>query len=351
MSDDDDFDKRLARLEALARMVADGDEIDWDTELSAGDDDERRGIEQLCHLSQIALVDRQTQKPVSGVDTEKAFIVWGGYDLQLFVGKGAWGDVYHAWDRKLQRDVAVKIVRESPARVLEEARKLAQVSHRNIVAVYDVSVVDERAGMVMEWIAGQTLAELVRRDGALGAREAVALLVPMLDGLAAVHRAAMVHRDVKAQNVMRTNDGRVVLMDFGIAWQRAPRETVPLAGTPAYMAPEMLDGAPPSIASDVYACGVLGYYIVSTRFPIVGNNLDEVRAAHAEGRKRPLGEIRPDLPPRFLAAIDSALATDPAARPKSASALRQLLEASIATRWDEWLRRLWPRTDEPESGG
>ena len=146
---------------------------------------------------------------------------WGRLELLELVGKGTFGEVYRARDAQLQREVAVKLLHVGRPhdglvdRMLHEARALARVQHPNVVIVHDAEERDGRVGLCMEFVRGRTLEQLLLAEGPRGAREAALIGQDLCQALAAVHAAGLVHRDVKAQNVMRENGGRVVLMDFG----------------------------------------------------------------------------------------------------------------------------------------
>jgi len=146
--------------------------------------------------------------------------------------------------------------------------------------------------------------------------------------LAAVHHAGFAHRDAKARNVMRVRTGRIVLMDFGTGRQADQLQTsgsLDIAGTPVYMAPEVLAGQGASVSSDVYSVGVLLYHLVSAAYPVEGRTMDDLRAAHLQGRRRPLIDRRPDLPLPFVQVVERALAPDPQQRYSSAGALLEAL--------------------------
>jgi Protein kinase domain len=176
----------------------------------------------------------------------------------------------------------------------------------------------------MEFIKGRTLEEIVRKQGPLGQGEAVTVGSKVGHALAAVHAAGIIHRDVKARNVMREDRGRIVLMDFGTGRdgaQLAQAGAGEIVGTPLYMAPEVLAGARATVQSDIYSVGVLLYYLLTGRHPVEGRTLDEIVQAHVRGRRKPLAERRPDLRDDFLRVIDKALAPDPDARYDSAALL------------------------------
>ena len=174
--------------------------------------------------------------------------------------------MYLARDARLNRFVALKLLAPAltaqlplAAHLLDEARILASVRHPNVVGVYGAAVHQGRAGFWMEYVAGDTLEDRLTADGPLGAEEAAAVGRQVCRALAAVHNAGLIHRDVKARNIMRERGGRIVLMDFGagISIDRAADTGRTRVGTPMYLAPETLAGAPATVQSDVYAVGVL----------------------------------------------------------------------------------------------
>jgi hypothetical protein len=258
---------------------------------------------------------------------------WGRYRLDQKVGEGAFGCVYRAWDPELEREVAVKILHKRVAEtrlrqaLLREGRALAKVRHPHVVSVLSVESHEDQIALCMEFVYGETLEDVLRR-GPLSAGEATLVCQDVCRALAAVHLAGFVHQDVKARNVMREKAGRIVLMDFGagqdvnqLAGGRAR-----IAGTPLYMAPEVLAGEPASATSDVYSVGVLLYHLVTGEYPVEAQTLESIRAAHMQGRRRLLSERRPELPVTFLQVVDRALAADPTRRYASAA---QFLEALV----------------------
>jgi serine/threonine-protein kinase len=175
-------------------------------------------------------------------------------------------------------------------------------------------------------VKGRTLAELLAEGKRWGAREAAALGAEICGAVAAVHAAGLVHRDIKAANVMLQDDGRVVLMDFGTGTGVAD-PTAPLAGTPLYLAPELFAGGAPSIASDIYSLGVLLYHLLTRSYPVRAQDESGLRLAHQRGERRPIADARPDLPRRLARAIDRAIDADPAQRHRDAATFaRELSE-------------------------
>ena len=313
-------------LTDLAAAVADGSGIDWDhAEWSVSDPLERAAVRQLRRLANIAEA------------TRARLARWGPLEIRSELGRGAFGRVYRAWDPQLEREVALKLIdqraRASSSAALREGRLLAQVRHPNVVVVHGADVFDDRVGIWMELVQGQTLKEMVEAHGPFGAYEGALIGREVCRALAAIHNRGIIHRDVKAQNVMREAGGRTVLMDLGASEAvAAAAEPGTLRGTPAYLAPELLAGSGPSVQSDVYSVGVLLYYLVSGAFPVTGSSLQDLRERHARGDRIPLRDRRADLPSALVHAVAAALEADPAARPGSAGALEAMLDRALGSR-------------------
>ena len=255
---------------------------------------------------------------------------WGPLVILEPIGRGAFGTVYRARD-SLGREVALKLFTPRPeqdsakrARVLQEARLLASISHANIVDVYGADRFDGRLGLWMELIRGRTLDAELRTRGMFSAQEAKLIGLDLCRALAAVHDAGLVHRDVKARNVMREGGGRIVLMDFGTGVS-AESGLTDVAGTPLYLAPEIFARQVATRASDVYSLGVLLYHLVSGAYPVSGTDRIEIQRGHDEGRRKRLRDIRPDLPAGFVHAVESALAPDPQRRYQTAGEFEHAL--------------------------
>jgi hypothetical protein len=182
----------------------------------------------------------------------------------------------------------------------------------------------------MELIKGRTLKEIVKAQGPMSAGEAMLIGMDLCHALAAVHRAGLLHQDVKANNVMRAEGGRVVLMDFG-AGRAIPKDGErihDLVGTPAYLAPELFHGRRSSVASDLYSLGVLLYHLVTGEYPIAGTTAEDVGVAHEREERRRLQDLRPDMPTVFVQVIERALSPTPADRFRSAGEFGAALAAA-----------------------
>jgi tetratricopeptide (TPR) repeat protein len=255
---------------------------------------------------------------------------WGGFSLLARVGHGGFGEVYRAWDSHLEREVALKLLlpgsvggEEEYRTMLQEARALASVRHPNVVHVYGMDRHEGRVGFWTDFVHGKTLSALLGDQGPFGYREAALIGLDVAKALSAVHRVGLLHRDIKAENVMREEGGRILLMDFGLSTLRQRQNNV--AGTPNYMAPELFAGEQATAASDIYAMGVLLYYLVAAEFPVRLGGLTRAEAASAISRRRPLIDLRPDLPESFLRVVSGAMEMDAAKRFASAGQLAAAL--------------------------
>jgi eukaryotic-like serine/threonine-protein kinase len=241
------------------------------------------------------------------------------------LGSGSQGEVWRAYDPLLDLQVALKLRKIDSGvlshQFLEEARRLARVRQANIVSVYGAAVHDGRAGLWMELIRGTSLADLLAEHGRFPATDVRAIGLDLCHALAAVHRHGLIHGDVKLENVMREISGRTVLMDFGASSElnRAPSAVV--SGSLRYLAPEVLSGESPSVASDIYALGVLLHRLLTGDFPDAKSSL---RASC------------PAAPKSLVVAIETATRADPARRHASALAFATALSTPAPRGLDGW---------------
>ena len=263
-------------------------------------------------------VSMQGGPPVTPYTPVPPIDVWGPFQLLEKAGEGGFGAVYRARDTKLDREVAVKLLLtgqgsdEDYSAIIREARLMARVRHPNIVSVYGVERYEGRVGFWSDFVRGKTLSDLCRTQGPFGAREAALIGIELCRALSAMHAAGLLHRDIKASNAMREEGGRILLMDFGLSGELS---TAPaLGGTRGYMAPELYKGLPASVASDIYALGILLYYIASGHYP------DDTPST-----RRRLIDERPDLPESFARVVETAIDPDPAKRFPSAGAMLSAL--------------------------
>ena len=276
--------------------------------------------------------------------------LWGHFELQTLVGRGAFGEVYRAWDTDLQREVAVKLLLPSAGddaqydRLLREARALASVRHPNIVPIYGVSQHDGLVGFWTDFVHGRHLAAFIKDQGTLGYREATLIGLDIAKALSAVHLTGLLHRDIKAENVMREDGGRILLMDFGLTV--LPEREMDLAGSPRYMAPELFQGVPASVATDIYSVGILLFFLVTGTYPGVDRPDDypAVSTHRTDGlttvsyvplTQRPLIsrsilDYRPDLPESYVTIVDRCMETEPKRRFTSAGSLAAALSEVLS---------------------
>ena len=333
-------------LESLGLNVSDGEDPGWENvEASIEGDDHRRVVHDLRSVSKIAEYYRRVREesdPTSGGRASGSGpglppgARWGHLEILGQIGSGSFGEVYRARDTHLDREVALKILRpvapedrDLPSALIEGER-LARVKHPHLVVVHGADRIEGRSGIWMEYLQGTTLHSMVQEKGPLGAKEAIPIGIDLCGALASLHAAGLLHRDIKAQNVIREQGGRIVLMDLGSGAEiedRLPGTGTRLSGTPLYMAPEVMNGAAATVRSDLYSLGVLLYYAVSGRYPVGGGSLAELREHHARQERRPLRDVRPDLPSSFVAVVERALAPDPGSRFASAGELERALLA------------------------
>lgn len=328
----------------VARAIADRRAVDWD---ALGGDaapsadpalvDELRVLEQVArvHTTPSAGADARVGSALDVLPVE-----WGPLTVLEHIGRGSFGDVYRAHDPRLDRMVALKILRRQQAddgtAVIAEARLLARVGHPNVVTVHGAERIGEHVGVWMSFIDGPTLEDELSTKGPFDPRTMACIGLDLCAALDAVHRAGVVHRDVKTENVMRASDGRIVLTDFGAGRDvSAPGAAAvgDLAGTPLYLAPEVLAKQPASPRSDIYSLGVVLFHLLTGSFPFNGRTLDELRLAHAAGERLRLRAARADVPARFSRIVDRCLEPEPADRFENVGAVAEALASVNGISW------------------
>jgi tetratricopeptide (TPR) repeat protein len=335
----------LQRFTELAELVADGQAVDWESAASGSANDAERGtVEQLRAVASISRLFATVSAGGTTRQPPKQILVdgsgWGALRVLEHVGSGRFGDVYRAWDPALDREVALKILcpfdgdAAAETQVIEEGRLMARVRHPNVVTIYGAQRISGVTGLWMEFVDGRTLAAELAQRGPFTSEEITTVGIQLCRALEAVHGAGLVHRDVKAQNVLRQEGGRIVLGDFGtgreIDHSRSSHGS--LAGTPTYLAPELFAGLCVSFRSDIYSLGVLLFFVATGKYPVTGRSLRDLRDAHAQGRRTLLASLRPDLPKLPVQVVETALDTDPARRHENAEAMGRALERSVGKR-------------------
>jgi serine/threonine protein kinase len=260
-------------------------------------------------------------------------VIGGRYQLRGVLGRGAMAEVRDGWDMRLSRPVAIKLLYpgadarpDSRLRFEAEARAAAQLTGRHVVVVYDVGEHDGLPFIVMERLPGVSLADHIER-GPLPPAFVHVVLGGVLEALAEAHNVGILHRDVKPGNILFTASGEPKLADFGIAKTSGAAYTRAgeIVGSMAYLSPERLASKPATVADDLYAVGVVGYEALAGRRPFPQEELGALAHAILHESPTPLGALRPDVPPPLAAAIERAMARDPAWRFDQANAMRAAL--------------------------
>jgi eukaryotic-like serine/threonine-protein kinase len=266
-------------------------------------------------------------------------VVAGRYRVEGALGHGGMASVLRARDDELDRPVAIKLLDEHLARdasvrtrFLREARLSAALAHPNVVSVFDAGEEDGRPYIVMECVEGRTLADLLADRGRVPWQEAVRLALQVCAGLEHAHRAGLVHRDVKPQNLLLREDGTLKIADFGIA--RAAEQTRltqagTILGTAAYLSPEQAAGDEVTAAADVYALGAVLYELLTGRTPYTFETLAELAHRQAVEPVEPIRELAPDVPAAVEDVVMRCLARNPAYRPASAAETGKELRAAL----------------------
>ncbi|GAA4108392.1 Stk1 family PASTA domain-containing Ser/Thr kinase [Nocardioides fonticola] len=272
----------------------------------------------------------------------------GRYRIEGLIARGGMARVYTAHDERLDRTVAVKVMRadlgddeQFAARFVREARAAARLSHPNIVAVFDQGEDDGTVFLAMEYIPGRTLRDVIAAEAPLSPARALAVLEPVVSALAAAHRADIMHRDVKPENVLLADDGRVKVADFGLAKaisaDTSHTATGILIGTVSYVAPELVVHGTGDARADVYAVGVILSELLTGRKPHQGESPIQVAYKHVHEDVPPPSRVVPSIPPYLDALVARATARDVTQRPADAGVLlrhlhlvQQALAAGVA---------------------
>lgn len=262
------------------------------------------------------------------------------YEIREIIGEGGMAIVYRALDHRLNRDVAVKIMRDEMAadeefrrRFCTESHAVAMLSHPNIVAVYDVSHNDNVEYIVMELVDGITLKQYMERKGMIAWKEVVHFTKQISKALAHAHERGIIHRDIKPQNIMLLRDGTIKVGDFGIAAleNEVYENNGEAIGSIHYIAPEQARGECPDARSDIYSLGVMMYEMLTGGLPFTGNTLGEIAVQHMNAKPVPPHEKNPEIPLELERITLKAMNAELSERYQSANALLSDLEAFIHT--------------------
>ncbi len=280
----------------------------------------------------------------------------GRYRVEGRIAAGGMATVYRAVDTRLDRVLALKVMHPSLAvdgafvdRFIREAKSVARLSHPNVVGVFDQGTDGTYVYLAMEYVAGCTLRDVLRERGALQPRAALDILEPILAALGAAHRAGLVHRDMKPENVLIGDDGRVKVADFGLVRAvdtHTTASTGSVLGTVSYLAPEQMEHGTADARVDVYACGVVLYEMLTGSKPHTGGSAAQILYSHLHDDVTPPSELVPGLAPELDELVAAATARAPEQRPQDAVALLARARSARARLTDAQLDVVPPQARE-----
>ncbi|MEU3156762.1 Stk1 family PASTA domain-containing Ser/Thr kinase [Streptomyces griseoincarnatus] len=291
-------------------------------------------------------MDTTLQDPLVGQ------VLDGRYRVEARIAVGGMATVYRALDTRLDRILALKVMHPSLAsdagfveRFIREAKSVARLAHPNVVQVFDQGADGGYVYLAMEYVPGCTLRDVLRERGALQARAALDILEPVLAALGAAHRAGFVHRDMKPENVLIGDDGRVKVADFGLvrSVDTVTHSTGTVLGTVSYLAPEQIEHGTAAPRVDVYACGILLYEMLTGEKPHDGDSPAIVLYKHLHDDVPPPSAVVPGLAPVLDSLVGAATARDAAVRPADAVALFALTREARGRLTDEQLDAMPPQ--------
>lgn len=281
----------------------------------------------------------------------------GRYELEEKIGAGGMAIVYKAKDTLLNRTVAVKVLREQYAsdegfirRFRREAQSAASLSHHNIVSVYDVGKDGNEEYIVMEYVKGQTLKDIIRTQAPLSADKAIFLVRQIAEALAHAHANHIIHRDIKPQNILVTNEGKAKVTDFGIARAASSAtltHTGDIVGSVHYLSPEQAKGAQTNEQSDIYSLGIILYELITGQVPYDGDTPITIALKHIQEEPEMPGKIVSGVSPELDTVIRKCLAKSVQERYQSASELLDDLDRIMTGQTIVWDRR--KAKEDPES--
>ncbi len=264
---------------------------------------------------------------------DRGAVLGGRYRISSRLGIGGMGAVYKARDLELERDVALKVIRpefeadeEVLARFKQEIILAREITHRNVVRIYDLGLAEGIKFISMEFIEGKDLTALIRESGPLSVEDAALILEQICLALDAAHAEGVVHRDLKPQNVMIAADGRVVVMDFGIArslQSASMTQTGAMMGTPDYMSPEQVKGEAADSRTDIFALGIIFFEMLTGKLPYSGDTPMATMFKRTQEKAKPVRDLVPELPPYVGDIIRRCLEIQPHKRYQSAREVLQ----------------------------
>jgi len=327
--------------EEIAQAISEGDPIDWKLIEASGN----HSKDEITAFKTMVLV-RSVQDEVSNSAKQGLRLddvaIDEGFELLEELGQGAYSKVYKARDKALNREVALKILKHdlplSPfakKRFIEEARVLASLDHPNIVRVFSIDRTTEDLRLCLERVDGKNLSEIAEVKDPFTAKKAAYIGIALCRALKTLHDKGLVHRDLKPSNIMYTSEDRVVLLDFGLSHSVGPEDMkyIPAGlGTPLFMAPEQYDvGADFDHRIDIYALGIVLYWLVSKAFPVMADSYEELHKKIKSGHFEPLDKQHPEIPAEFQKIVSKATAFNPEDRFADANELKAALQRFVGS--------------------
>lgn len=283
----------------------------------------------------------------------EGFEIGHRYRVVKLLGRGGMGAVYKVRDLELDRDVALKLIRpeiaEDPAvleRFKREIQLSSRVTHRNVLRVYDLGENDGIRYLTMQYVEGENLESVLKREGRLPLPRLLSLFRQICEGLAAAHEQGVIHRDLKPQNVMLDAAGTAYLTDFGLAKTlagSAMTEMGAILGTPFYMSPEQVRGEQADTRSDIFALGVILYEMATGQVPFTGDSAYEVMMRRLSHKPKPAVALNPEIPAFLQKIMERCMATDPAARYQAVAEVLADLESGTFHSSVRYATRKWRR--------
>ena len=283
----------------------------------------------------VALPGAEETLPLPSIDLDTGTLFARRYQMVEELGVGGMGRVYRVLDKKLNEEIALKVVRPDIAsdkaviaRFSSELKLARQIVHRNVARMFDLNEEHGVPYITMEYVKGENLKRLIRKVGCLSPGQAVPIACQICDGLAEAHRLGIVHRDLKPQNIMIDEEGQAKIMDFGLARLLAQDGRDGLgarSGSPAYVSPERIKGDPADARSDLYSLGILIYEMLTGHTPFKAETIEELLDMHLHETPRDPRELNPAVQAELSAMVMKCLEKDPGRRYQSAGELREAL--------------------------
>jgi eukaryotic-like serine/threonine-protein kinase len=263
----------------------------------------------------------------------------GRYQILKELGRGGMGIVFHAYDKDLKEQVAIKILSpllsndpDALERLKREVSSARRITHSNVIRIHDISEVNGLHFISMEYFHGTNLKDHIKRNGPLSPMQAYNIASQVADGLEAAHREGVIHRDLKSQNIILDNTNRIKIIDFGLArtaHMEGMTATGLIMGTPEYMAPEQVSGQKIDERADIYSLGIILYEIFTGRVPFTGDSAIAVGFMQLKEEPVSPSHLNPGLPPEIEKVICKALQKDPIHRYRTMTELKRELEAAV----------------------